>query len=253
MIARTDIFDHGRCAFGEKPCEENSALHLRTRHRQPVSNALQTGALLDHKRRAGFFAFGVKLGTHQSKGIDHALHRALRERGVADQTRLERLRSENARHQTHRRAGISTIEIAEGLREPARHSLHDQLAGLGRFDHHAELAHRGGGAAAVLALEEIADLAAPVGKRSEQDRAVRDAFIRRHADFGVNGGGAAGFENVLFLGAHLFGGRLLRAESSGIIKKCLERVSMTVLESKFECLQSGLQVGDSREKFVAVV
>jgi hypothetical protein len=45
----------------------------------------------------------------------------------------------------------------------------------------------------------------------------------------------------------------LRAESSGIKEKCLERVSMTVLESEFECLQRGLQVGDSREEFVAVV
>ena len=186
VVARADIFDHRGGAFGKKSREENRAFDLRAGDRRAVGDALQIAMALDHKRRAGLFAFRVEICPHEAQRIDDALHRALRKRGIAGEAGGEILRGKDAGHEPHRGAGVAAIQIGERLGETAGHAFHNERARFRALDENPKLAHRCGGAATILALEKIADHASAVGKGGEHDSSMRDAFVRRNRDFGVD-------------------------------------------------------------------
>ena len=119
MIPGADIFDHGGGPFGEKPGEKNSAFDLCAGNRCAVGNALQIAMALDHQRWTGFFAHCVEVCAHEAQRIDHALHRAPGQRGVAGESGGEILRCENAGHEPHRGAGVAAVEVSKRLGEAA--------------------------------------------------------------------------------------------------------------------------------------
>ena len=147
---------------------------------------------LDHKRRAGFFALRVKICPHKAQRIDDTLHWALRQGRIAGEAGGEILRGEDAGHEAHRGAGVAAVDIAERLGETAGHAFHDECARLRGFDENSELTHGSGGATTIFAFEEIADHASAIRKGGEHHSSMRDAFVRRNRDFGVDECRAAG-------------------------------------------------------------
>ena len=61
-------------------------------------------AAFDAKRRRVALSLAGDFGAHLCEGFDHALHRALRERFIADKAGGERLCGEDAGHEAHRGA-----------------------------------------------------------------------------------------------------------------------------------------------------
>ena len=80
-----------------------------------VMDRLQVAAF-DDERRAAVLALGGDLRAHLGERLDDAAHRALGERGVADEPAAEGLPGEDAGEQAHGGAGVAAVDVAASAR-----------------------------------------------------------------------------------------------------------------------------------------
>ena len=73
---------------------------------------------------------GLDAGTHQLEWIDHAAHRAARERGVADEPARKGMPGDAAHQQPQRGARVAGVERAGRLAEAAKPAS-DDAHGIG--------------------------------------------------------------------------------------------------------------------------
>ena len=116
VIAALDRLGDARFAGGKHAREQHRALHLRAGHRAEVIGCGLSGRAFDDERRPVILALGGDLRAHLGERLDHALHRALRERGVADQPAAERLPGQRSREQAHGGAGVAAIDLRVSVR-----------------------------------------------------------------------------------------------------------------------------------------
>ena len=173
--------------------EEERALHLGARDGQVVLDRAEVLVVVearDAERRgdvAGLRrvrrALDVRAARPQRSRDAH--HRAARERRVADERARERLRAEDAAQEAHRRAGVAAVEIGSRRAQTEEPGARDDdvvlvvfVALVGDLDAHRR--ERAARRVVVLAAGPVADAALAVAERTEEERAMRDALVRRH-------------------------------------------------------------------------
>ena len=137
-----------------------------------------------------------------------------------DEAAVKALASEQTSEQAHGGRGVSAVDFAGGRGEEPFLSVHDQHVRLRVLDLDPEKPQRLHRPHAIVAREEAAQNANPVGKRGNNGGAVRDAFIAGHRHFRLDPGGPfnAKFHTALVfvrLTAWLPRGRRARRSASG--------------------------------------
>ena len=84
--------------------------------------------------------------THLGEWFDNSAHRPLGERIVANKPGGKGLRSENSGKESHRRPGVSAIDVSFGRDEFSVGSVNDNQSRVRTLDGHAELLERLDGA-----------------------------------------------------------------------------------------------------------
>jgi hypothetical protein len=119
VVARHERLLDQRRPRGIETGQEQRALDLRARDFERVIERSELRACVerpDLERRSDIVrALRMRVaadhGAARPKRGDHASHRPLRERRVADEPRLKRLCGKHTRQQAHRGSGVSAIEL----------------------------------------------------------------------------------------------------------------------------------------------
>ena len=182
VIAGRFLFDDGGFAVSAKPTQEHRRLYLCGRHRRFVRNRNHLACTAQAQRQPAALRLLHHFRTHPHQRIENAAHRTFSQRGIAVKNRRERVTCDHAHRETASGAGVAKIEhlarreqraYAKPVHAPAAFGLaHNRCThgtnGLRRCDD-------------VLAFEQPFDLGAADGKRPDQERAMRDRLVARHA------------------------------------------------------------------------
>ena len=182
MIAALRGFFNRGLPLGEKTREEYRAFYLRTGDSQFVPGAAEFHSMNFHGR--GFaWSFRNNIRTHFAERKNDAVHWAGRESGATHETAVETLAREKSGKEPHRGRGIAAIDFSCRRGEQPLFSMNDEHVGLGVLDLDAESAQGLNGPQAIVAREKSAQDAHTIRERTDDDGAVRDAFVARHRDF----------------------------------------------------------------------
>jgi hypothetical protein len=134
-------------------------------------------------------------GAHAFQGIEHAPHRPLAQACVAVETGGHRGACHGAEHQPAAGTGITEIERRRRAHEAADADAVDAPdAVAAAFQPGTERAHHVGGVQHVLAFQEAFDRGLAHRQRPQDEGAVRDRLVARHAGAALQGATAAGGE-----------------------------------------------------------
>ena len=219
MVAGGGGLDHGGGAFGKKPGEQHRAFHLGGGDRHFVGDGVQLAAVDAQRRAARLLAERLYVRAHFRKRNGDATHRAGGKRGIPEQLGGERLAGQQTREQPHAGAGVPAVDgrfrSGEFHRAPVDAELRGAVAihFLKDIEACAERAHRLEGVHAILAGQEIGNFADPVRQAAEDGRAVGDALVARHAEFGMEGGDGCDAE-----GGHGWGNSTARCRGALLLR-----------------------------------
>ena len=177
VVARLDRFDHRGRAVGEQRGEQDRRLHLGARHAASCNRYRAAAAGLRPAAAASCACAPIS-----RSGVDDPVHRPARQRLVAGQLALELLGGQQAGEQAHRRARSCR---SRAVRPPCagRRSPHPRIADSSISAPSARMQRRR--RLHVGAGREPADAAPPVRDRPEDQRAMRDRLVARHANLAV--------------------------------------------------------------------
>ena len=161
--------------------EQHRRLHLRRGHRHAVADRRGGFRSAQRDRHAVAGRRLQHLHAHFAQRIEHAAHRPLRQRGVADEGRFHVVGADQTDGETRAGAGIAEIERRFRLEQRAVAGAADHPFGAALLDLRAHRLHRSAGAHDVLALEQAGDAGLAGGQAAEHEGAVRDRFVARHA------------------------------------------------------------------------
>ena len=117
---------------------------------------------------------------HPAERLGDALHRARRERLVADELEAPALAGEDPREQPHQRARVPAVDRRVRLAQAAQADAVDgERVDVLLDDLGAERAHRRDGRLGVRGATEAGDLGRAVADRADHDRAMRDRLVPR--------------------------------------------------------------------------
>ena len=120
---------------------------------------------------------------HELDRIEDAPHRPLAQTRVAVEGGGDRAARGRPHHEPAAGAGIAEIErAARHAKASDPHAANMPGAIVAPFDRGAERAHGVGGVEDVLAFEQTGDCRLTNRERAEDERAVGDRFVARHAD-----------------------------------------------------------------------
>ena len=176
MIARSNRFNHGGHALGEKPGEKYRRFHLRAGNAGSVYSIAESGVPSILRGSAAAIArFDPR--AHFRQGLDHAPHWTTSQGGVAVDFRAKPLPGKNTREQPHRRAGVSRVQGAPRFSQSVEaHSGDSNVVSLS-FYFDSETREAIEGAAAISSCGKMGDFARTLGQRREHGVAVGDGFI----------------------------------------------------------------------------
>ncbi len=200
MVPAHERFAHLGLAFREKSGEKERALYLRARDRQIVLHPAQFYSV-DFYRRGFIRSLGDDVRTHLAQRLNHSIHRARGKGGATDQDAIEILPGQQSGEQPHRCRRVSAIDLAGRRGEQPFFSMDEEHVRLRVLDLDPESAHGLHGAQAIVAREEAAQHANAVSQRAQNDRAMGNALVTRHGDFGFDARGAfdAKFHVILII------------------------------------------------------
>jgi hypothetical protein len=179
VVAAGGGLDDLGLAVGLEPREHERGLHLPAGHRELVPHAVQRAAP-DHERGPPTPVASVDRRAHGPQRVEHARHRALRQRRVADEHAEERQPRAQAGEEAHRGAGVAAVEHLGRLREPGEAPARDPDGVVADgLDHHPEAAEHRVRARDVAAGAEVGEVALPVGDPRGEQRPVRHALAAR--------------------------------------------------------------------------
>ena len=190
MIPTGSRLDHTGFPFGKESRKQDGALHLGAGHRHFIGDVAQRSTL-DDERRTTLLSLRCKFRPHLGERIDDTSHRALRERGVANESGTKRLCCQNTRNQAHGRAGVAAIDILGGARESPAAPFDGKGAMFRMIDFSPETSHGFDGGEAILALKKSGDRALPLRQGGEHRTSMRDAFVSGNGDVGAGAGDGA--------------------------------------------------------------
>ena len=121
------------------------------------------------------------LDAHLAQRIEHAAHRPLRQRCVADEGGFHVVGADQAHGEARAGAGIAEIERRLRLQQAAIAGALDDPFVAALLDPRAHRLHGVAGAHHVLAFEQAGDAGLAGGKAAEHEGAVRDRLVARHA------------------------------------------------------------------------
>jgi hypothetical protein len=110
------LHDSGRPRC-EETGEQHRRLHLRRGHRELVVDRAELAPL---DRDGGVTVGRLDLSTHPPERLGDALHRACRERCVADELEAPMLTRKDARDEPHEGSRVRAIETLGGLGDPSQ-------------------------------------------------------------------------------------------------------------------------------------
>ncbi len=133
--------DDGGLPVREEAGEEHRRLHLRRGHGQLVVDRLERAARDDDRRVA---VRGLDVRSHAPQRLGDALHRASRQRLVADQLEPSVLPSEDPDKEAHERPRVAAVDRLLGRREPAQTgAVHGERVDVVLVHAHTERANGG--------------------------------------------------------------------------------------------------------------
>jgi len=158
MVARGQLFDYGRRARRIERGEQDGRFHLGGVHGQGIADGQHLRRTVDDERQPAAAA-RVDMRPHALQRLDHALHRAVAQAGVASEEGEEGVGGEQPHHQPRAGAGIAHVEHVGSLVQAAQsHSLHMPVARLPLLYGDAEQHERAHRVQHVLAFEQTLDI-----------------------------------------------------------------------------------------------
>jgi len=188
VVAGHHRLDDGGDAGRVEAGEQHGGFHLGGCHRHAIGDRVRR--LRPAQRHRQPVAFGrLHLDAHLAQWIEHAAHRPLGQRGIADEGGIEIVDADQTHGQPAAGAGIAEIERCFGRQQRAVADAVDDpgvalLADLG-----AHRLHRLAGVDDVLPLEKTGDARLAGGKAAEHEGAVRDRLVAGNADRALEIGG----------------------------------------------------------------
>ena len=175
--------DHHSLPRRRKPREQHRGFELGGGDRRLVDDRDRVERAPQGQRQPPALADREDLRAHAFQRIEHAPHRALAQGGVAVEGRRDRRTRNRAEQQPAAGAGIAEIE-RRPRRRKARNSdaVNAPAALAGALDAGAERAHGVRGAHHVLAFEQAGNARLADRERGENQGAMRDRLVARHAD-----------------------------------------------------------------------
>jgi len=149
-----------------------------------MDTAQRTSMNTDRGRLFGSLCYDV--GAHLSEWRNYTIHRAPRERGIADEATFKRLPGEQTGEKSHCCTGISAIDFLFRRREHTFFSVDDEHVRVRLFDldsQSAEGVHR---AHAIFARKKSAQCARAIGQGRNNNGAMGNAFVAWDGDLSVN-------------------------------------------------------------------
>ena len=182
VVARHHRLDHRGHARRVQGGEQHGRLDLRRGHRHAVFDGCGTLRPAERQRHAVAGGGVEHLHAHQPQRIEHAAHRPLRQRGVADEGRPHVVGADEAHGQARAGAGIAEIERGDRLQQAAVADAADDPFVAALLDLRAHRLHGVAGAQHVLALEQAGDTGLARRQPAEHEGAVRDRLVARQTD-----------------------------------------------------------------------
>src|SRR6185503_19276676 len=159
--------------------EEDRALDLRAGDRGRVVDAVELRALDGHRQAAVRRELDTR--SHCRERLRHPPHGSLAETRVADERGGETRAGDDTRQQSRGGSAIAAIERLARRGERTGGAFDPHLR-RDRRNARADGPQRGGGGLNVRRVENVVDARAPLRQRGEDERAVRDGLVARHAD-----------------------------------------------------------------------
>ena len=179
VVARGQRLDHGGAAWGMHAGEKDGRLHLRRRHRQLVDDGDEVLGAANPQRQSGSRLLDLK--PHQVERLEHPTHRPSAQRCIAGELDLDGIAGDGAQHEAAARSGIAEVE-RRARRKQAAHALSGHLDRPVRAPHlSAERGNSLGRRHHVLGLEQPGDAGSPRGQRPEDQGAMGNRLVARHA------------------------------------------------------------------------
>ena len=189
MVTRRPRLAHDGQPLGVEPRQQNTALDLRTGHRQVVLDAAQLRRRNAQRREVAALP-PDDLRTHAAQRSHDAAHRSAADLLCAGEKARKALPRQQARQQPHGCARIVAAQHAARLLQAVDAApVDDQFSRRRLLDLDAQRAHDVDGRQAVRAVEKMLNARFALGQRGEHDGAVRDGFVA--------GNGAVAGEGVI--------------------------------------------------------
>ena len=194
MIARRLGLDHRRGAGRVEAGEEHGGLDLRRGNRRPIGDRHRVDGAAQRERQAACLGARDDLGAHRQERRQDAHHRPLAQRGIAVEGRSDAVAGDDAHHQARAGAGIAEIERggrarAGRRRRPRRRARRPRRARLTVAPSRRQ-ASAVASTSAPSSRPSICRLADR--QQAEDQRAMRDRLVARHAHAPLEAGATAG-------------------------------------------------------------
>ena len=177
VTRRHGLHDRRLRALGVEAGEEHRRLDLRGGDRKGVVDG-RDAAALDDQRRVAVRRLDPR--SHTPERLGDALHRARRERLVADELEAPAVPREDAREQPHEGSCVPAVDRRVRHTETAEADAVDgERVDVLLDDLGAERAHRRDRRLRVRRAPEPGDLGGAVADRADHDRPVRDRLVSR--------------------------------------------------------------------------
>ncbi len=181
MIARRQFLLDHRLARRVEPGQQHRRFHLGGRDGHAIGDRHRV-LRADHGHRQPRAVAPDEARADRAQGLGDPAHRPPAQARVAGEDAGEGVRRHGPHQEPRAGAGIAEIEHVVGLRQAADAGAGDGpdavAAALDAGPHRAQ---RRGRAQHVVALEQAGDARAPDRKRAQDEGAVRDRLVARHA------------------------------------------------------------------------
>jgi hypothetical protein len=219
-MRREDRLLDGGWARGVEAAQQEGAFHLGAGDRHRVFDALQCFALDERRDRnrwvelVGLLARGARdVRAPRPQWLDHAAHRTPRQGFVARHARAESLSAQQARQQSHRRAGVAAVDDVGGHAKPLQPYAVDGGGVVCAFDGDAHRAERLSRRCVVQALRQARDARHAASERAEDQTSVADRFVPWNSNAAVQRARSANTVSLLRCARHAT--PLARARANG--------------------------------------
>ena len=203
VVAGGFRLDHRGLARRGKAGQQHRRFELRRGHRGFVGDRDRVGGALQRQRQPVAIDGVDDPRTHFGQRLEHAPHRPLRQRGIADEGRGHWASGHRAKGQPAAGGGIAEIERARRRgKAPDADAVNAPNALSRPFQPGAERAHGIGGMDDVLAFQQAADRAFADRQSRKDQGAVRDRLVAGYADAALKRGTTAGGQRRRGGGVH---------------------------------------------------